>query len=77
MSDPFAKISAALAGHTTSGLDAAMQAHADELHPVNPDTKMGSSPLGFVRPTAAPRAASPTNKPAPAAKPVMGGDWDK
>lgn len=22
-------------GHTTSGLDAAMQAHADKLHPVN------------------------------------------
>lgn len=31
----FDTIANALNGHTTSGLDAAMQAHADKLHPVN------------------------------------------
>ena len=77
MAGPFDKITAALQGHTTSGLDSAMQAQADQLHPVNSDTKIGSSPLGFVRPNAAPKpAAAPAPRAAPQ-KPVMGGDWDK
>jgi hypothetical protein len=29
-------VTKALAGHTTSGLDAAMQQHADQVHPVKP-----------------------------------------
>lgn len=37
------KINAAVGGkndgHTTSGMDAAMQAHADQQHPVNVPTK--------------------------------------
>lgn len=63
---PFDKIAAALSGkadqgglnngHTTSGMDAAMQAHADQQHPVGsvPDTKIGKSPLGFQRPNVKP-----------------------
>jgi hypothetical protein len=39
MAGPFDKINSALTGkndgHTTSGMDAAMQKHADEIHPVN------------------------------------------
>lgn len=43
MAGVFDKVNAALNGHTTSGMDAAMQAHADKLHPV-PDTKITKSP---------------------------------
>lgn len=34
MAGIFDKINAALTGHTTSGLDKAMQDHADKMHPV-------------------------------------------
>lgn len=76
MPDVFATISGALSGHTTSGLDQAMQDHADKLHPVNSATKIGRSQQGFVRSNVAPVAAAPEPKEAPE-KPVMGAVWDK
>ena len=54
----FGKVASTLAGHTTSGLDQAMQDQADKLHPVNapnPDTKIQESDKKF-----------PTNTPKPA-----------
>jgi len=54
MGDTYGKIVAALNGHVTSGLDSAMRSQADQLHPVNPDTKIGKSPLDFERPVVKP-----------------------
>lgn len=54
----FGKVTQALNdGHTTSGMDAAMQAHADKLHPVdsgNPDTKIQESTKQFPKNTPKP-----------------------
>lgn len=42
---PIAKALSQGDGHTTSGLDAAMQAHADKVHPVpSPPPKLRVSP---------------------------------
>lgn len=57
MAGPFDKITAALNGHTTSGMDAALSAHADEIHPVNranPDTKITKSTDTFAKPIVKP-----------------------
>lgn len=55
MAGVFDKVNAALNGHTTSGLDAAMQAHADREHPVS-DTKITTSkdPIPKYKPAVAP-----------------------
>lgn len=57
MAGVFDKVNAALNGHTTSGLDAAMQSQADKLHPVGgsaPDTKITTSTAQFTKPMVKP-----------------------
>lgn len=51
LNDVFNKVAGTLNdGHTTSGLDAVMQAQANKLHPVTPQTKTTQSDKPFVKP---------------------------
>lgn len=53
MAGVFDKVNAALTAGTTSGLDAAMQAHADQKHPVS-NTKITNSDAKFAKPVVKP-----------------------